>query len=78
MTADMRISKTIRLYKERAALQLIGEAFNVTNRANFSSFQTNQYTYSNATKIFTPTTNFFFPQNTSDQRILQLAARITF
>lgn len=78
LTADIRVSKTIRLYKERAALQLLGEAFNITNRANFSAFQLNLYTYSNATKVFTPTTNFMFPLNTSDPRILQLGARITF
>ena len=78
LTADIRASKIIPLHTERAGLQLIFEAFNVTNRANFSTFQTNLYTYSNATKIFTPTTNFLFPQNTTDPRILQLAARFTF
>ncbi|HEV3202206.1 MAG TPA: carboxypeptidase regulatory-like domain-containing protein, partial [Bryobacteraceae bacterium] len=41
-TADIRFTRDIRLYRERAALRLIFEAFNVTNRANFNSITTAQ------------------------------------
>ena len=64
------------LFRERVRLRLIGEAFNMTNRANFNALQTNQYTF--RTGVFTPTTNFLLPQSTFDPRILQLAAKITF
>jgi hypothetical protein len=58
---------------------LIGEAFNVTNRVNFISLRTAQYTFTGG--IFSPNANFFTPapgSSTSDPRILQLAAKIFF
>jgi hypothetical protein len=87
MTVDVRVTRAIS-FTERVRLQLIGEAFNLTNRANFGSstgtygIQTNLYTYSNATRIFTPTSNYLFRQTNYDpgigSRVLQLAAKITF
>jgi hypothetical protein len=74
---DLRITRDVAL-TERIRLRLIGEAFNITNRANFNAIQTNQYTFSGATGVFTPTTNFLFRQSTFDPRILQLAAKIVF
>ena len=60
-------------------LRLIFEAFNVTNRANFSALNTAAYTFNGTTRILTPTTNFKTKTGTtSDARILQLAAKITF
>jgi Carboxypeptidase regulatory-like domain/TonB dependent receptor len=77
MAADLRLTKTIHV-GEKVGVQLMGEAFNFTNRANFTALQTNLYTYNKATNIFTPTTNFLLPQATADPRILQLGARVTF
>jgi hypothetical protein len=60
-------------------LQLIGEAFNVTNRANFISLRTTQYNF-NGTQ-FVPLSTFLTPapgSATGDPRILQLAAKIFF
>jgi len=76
-TADLRISRTIRL-AERMQLRLIGEAFNVTNRSNFNNFNRGQYTFNATTRVFTPTTNFLIRTGSDAPRILQLAARITF
>lgn len=82
---DLRISRDIPVFKERVKLRLLGEAFNITNRANFSAVNTGQYTYSNATKTFTPNPSFFLKTTTFDAtsgayspRLFQLAAKIIF
>ena len=75
LTADIRVSRDIR-FTERAALKLIFEAFNVTNRANYNAITTGQYNFS-AGK-FTPSTTFLAPTSTYDPRIIQLAAKIIF
>jgi len=77
-TADIRFTRDIPLYRERAALRLMFEAFNVTNRANFSSITTAQYNFNATTRVFTPNATFLAPTTTFDPRILQLAAKITF
>jgi outer membrane receptor protein involved in Fe transport len=76
-TVDIRFSRDIRLH-ERAALRLIFEAFNLTNRANFNGITTAQYNYNNTTRVFTPNAAFLARTSTFDPRILQLAAKITF
>jgi hypothetical protein len=79
LTADARITRDIFLGSERVKLRLIAEAFNVTNRANFSAINTAAYTFNATTRVLTPTTNFKTKTGTtSDPRILQLAAKITF
>jgi hypothetical protein len=80
ITTDARISKDIPLMGERVRLRLIGEFFNITNRANFNGIQTTRYNFSTVagTGIFRPTTNFLATQTTFDPRIIQLAARIVF
>ena len=75
-TWDVRLTKDIPVVAERVKLRLIGEAFNVTNRANFNGIQTGQYLFSGG--IFRPTTNFGFAQSTFDPRIFQIAAKIIF
>ena len=88
-TVDLRLMRTIS-FRERLHLDLIGEAFNLTNRSNFGSstgvstgtfgIQTNKYTYSNF--IFTPASNFGARLGNYDpgvgSRVLQLAAKVTF
>ena len=73
---DLRVSRDIPVFRERVKLKLLGEAFNLTNRANFNALQTNRYTF--RTGVFTPTTNFLLRQSTFDPRILQLAVKLTF
>jgi hypothetical protein len=78
---DIRFSRNIMLYKERVGLRLIFEAFNLTNRVNFASLLTSQYTFSSGNKTFTPVATYLSPPSsnaTLDPRILQLAAKITF
>lgn len=77
-TVDARISRDIPLYRERARLRLMFEAFNLTNRANFNNFNRGQYTFNPATFVFTPTTNFLARTGSADPRILQVAAKIQF
>lgn len=78
MSADVRFTRDIPLHAERARLRLIAEAFNVTNRANFSSLLSTQYNFNASTRVFTPVPNFLARTQTFDPRILQLAAKITF
>jgi hypothetical protein len=54
------------------------EAFNLTNRANFTSINTTQYTYTAATRAFVSNPAFLSRTATADPRILQLAAKFTF
>uniref|UniRef100_Q01ZI5 TonB-dependent transporter Oar-like beta-barrel domain-containing protein n=1 Tax=Solibacter usitatus (strain Ellin6076) TaxID=234267 RepID=Q01ZI5_SOLUE len=75
---DIRFTRDIPLYRDRAALRLMFEAFNLTNRANFNSITTAQYNFNAATRVFTPNATFLFPTTTYDPRILQLAAKVTF
>lgn len=77
-TVDIRFTRDIPLYRDRAALRLIFEAFNLTNRANYNAINTAQYNYSNTTRVFTPNATFLTPTTTFDPRILQLAAKIIF
>ena len=75
---DMRVSKDIPLGGERMKLRIMGEAFNSFNHTNFTALQLVPYNYNATTRIFTPTSNFQVANATSDPRILQIAARITF
>src|SRR5205823_344142 len=77
-SGDVRISRAIALHGDRLQLRLIGEAFNITNRANFNNFNRGQFTFNATTRVFTPTTNFLVRTGSDSPRILQLAARITF
>jgi hypothetical protein len=78
VTADIRVTRDIPLYKERASLRLMFEAFNATNRANFNGITTAQYNFNASTRVFTPNTSFLARTTTYDPRILQLAAKIRF
>jgi len=78
---DARISRDIPLHGERVRLRIIAEAFNLTNRANFTSgssasIANTQYNFSAG--FFRPTANFLQKVAVSDPRILQLAAKIIF
>lgn len=79
MTDDVRLSRYFPLGSERLRLQIMGEAFNVTNSVNFVSLRTTQYNFSG--KAFLPLPTFLTAapgSATGDPRILQLAAKIFF
>lgn len=75
-TVYARLSKDVPLLQERMKIRFIGEAFNITNRANFNGIQTTRYSYSGG--FFRPTTNFLLRQSSFDPRIIQLAVKIIF
>ncbi|MBC7924738.1 MAG: TonB-dependent receptor [Bryobacteraceae bacterium] len=75
---DVRVSRSFRLFREGFELRLIGEAFNVFNRANFTGIAQTPLNYTAATRLFVPNTTFLSPTASADPRILQLAARINF
>ena len=77
-TVDLRVSRDIPLFRESVKMRLLGEAFNLTNRANFNTLQNSQYSFAGATNTFTPRTDFLARLNTFDARILQLAVKIIF
>ena len=64
-SVDLRFTRDIGI-REGARLRLIFEAFNLTNRANYSTILT------------TPGPTYLTPTATFDPRILQLAAKFTF
>jgi outer membrane receptor protein involved in Fe transport len=80
-TVDLRLTRDIPIV-ERARIRLIVEAFNLFNRANFSSISQNRYSYNAATRVFTPNAIFKSATGVLDpgigSRALQLAAKITF
>jgi hypothetical protein len=77
-TLDARVSKTIPLAGENVRLRLIGEAFNLTNRANVANVNRTPFNYTAATGTFTPVATFNAPNAALDPRILQIAAKIEF
>ncbi len=77
-TVDVRFSRDIQLYRERAKMRLVFEAFNLTNRSNFNNFNRGFYTFTAATRTFAPAAGFLQRTGSADPRILQLAAKITF
>jgi hypothetical protein len=74
---DLRVSKTVSLARA-SQVRLIVEGFNILNRANVSAIQQVAYTYDAAARVFTPNPTFGAATNTSDPRVLQIAARFTF
>jgi hypothetical protein len=76
-SVDIRFARDISIW-ERARLRLMFEAFNLTNRANYSNILTAQYNYNAATRVFTPAAGYLSPTATFDPRILQLSAKFTF
>jgi outer membrane receptor protein involved in Fe transport len=77
MSVDPRITRDIVL-PSNFRVQLIAEAFNVLNRHNVSNVNRTYYSYNATTKVFTPNPTFNLPTATSGQRIMQLAAKLTF
>jgi hypothetical protein len=74
---DPRIARDIPVFGG-TKLQLIAEAFNVTNRHNVSNVNRAKYGFNTTTLVLTPVSNFGVPSATSGQRIIQLAAKLMF
>src|SRR5262249_15300581 len=74
---DPRVTREIGVYAG-ARLQLIAEAFNLTNAHNINGYNRAYYSYNATTKVLTPLTTFGTPTATSGQRIVQLAGKVTF
>ncbi|HYO81924.1 MAG TPA: TonB-dependent receptor [Bryobacteraceae bacterium] len=76
-TLDTRVSKFIPLGFERMRLQLIGEAFNLTNRTNITGVQSGQFNFNAAAGTFTRAGNFLFASSSGAPRTIQLALRLS-
>ena len=76
-SVDPRVTRDIGVYGG-ARLQLIAEAFNLTNANNINGFNRTFYSYNATTKVLTPLSTFGTPTTTSGQRIVQLAGKVTF
>jgi hypothetical protein len=74
---DPRITRDIPLYGG-TRLQLIAEAYNVTNRKNISNVNKPLFSYNATTNVLTPIATFNTPTATAGQRIIQLAGKVTF
>jgi outer membrane receptor protein involved in Fe transport len=80
VTVDARAAKTFFL-TERFQLQLIGEAFNLFNRVNYTGYNRTLYNVGGTLPTavtLTPRPDFGFPRAAADQRIGQLALRLIF
>ena len=79
-TVDLRLTRDFRL-AEHARLRLIGEGFDLTNRANFATIQNNQYTFTGDGHVHSHP-NFLAKLSMAPQgvgnSVFQLAAKITF
>ena len=75
VTFDPRISREFPIGSAR--LQLIWEAFNLFNRDNINGVDTTYYSVSNNT-VLTRATTFGRPLSSYGERIMQLAAKVTF
>lgn len=77
-TLDARVTKIVPLWKETVRLRLVGEAFNLANRANVANVNRTPFNYNSTTKVFTPVAIFGTAATAADPRILQIAAKIEF
>ena len=74
---DPRITRDIPLVGG-TKLQLIAEAYNLTNRHNVSAVNRALYSYDATAQVLKPITSFGVPNATAGQRIVQLAGKVTF
>ncbi len=76
-TVDLRVAKRIPLFG-RTELELIAEAFNLLDRDNIVGQRTAFYNYDVARNLLIPQSNFGQDVAAADNRIVQLAARLSF
>ncbi|HVE71490.1 MAG TPA: TonB-dependent receptor [Thermoanaerobaculia bacterium] len=75
-TLDPRISKDIAFGGTR--LQLIAEVFNLLDRNNVSNVNRTVYAYNATTNVMTVNAAYLAPSAVTGQRIMQLAAKLSF
>ena len=80
--SDPRLTKDIPLRGDMH-LQLIAEAFNLTNKSNVSNLRNTAYTYNIGTNVFTPAssdplTGYLSPSAVAGPRTYQFAAKFLF
>jgi hypothetical protein len=79
VTMDLRLAKDVPLWREsKVRLKLIGEAFNLANRANITGRNGVQYNVNLNNFEFRPNSSYLFDTTAADPRILQLALKLTF
>ncbi len=76
-TVDLRVSKRIP-FGARFAVELIAEAFNLFNEDNINAQRSVFYNYNVASNTLIPVSNFGDDVAAADNRIIQLAAKLTF
>jgi outer membrane receptor protein involved in Fe transport len=76
-TIDLRIARSIP-FPGDVKLELIAEAFNLLDADNIVGQRNGRYNYVAATNSLTPITNFGTDSTAADNRILQLALKLTF
>jgi len=81
-SVDPRLTKDIPL-RGSMHLQLIAEAFNLTNKSNVSNLRNTAYTYNLSTNVFTPAssdplTGYLSPSAVVGPRTYQFAAKFLF
>ncbi|MCU1350351.1 MAG: hypothetical protein JWO56_3381, partial [Acidobacteria bacterium] len=82
LSIDPRVTRDIPL-RGAIHLQLIAEAFNLTNRSNVSNVRNTAFTYNNTANTFTPAssdplTGYLSPSAVAGPRTYQFAAKILF
>ena len=73
---DLRLSRDFPVMKERVKLRLLGEGFNLRNRANLNTLQNTQSSLDNGR--FKTDKNFLLPQRNYADSVLQLAREKSF
>jgi hypothetical protein len=74
---DLRVAKRI-AFGERFGAELIAEAFNLLDRDNINAQRTGFYTYDTANNLLVPQAGFGTDLGAADNRIVQLAVKLTF
>lgn len=74
---DLRVAKRI-AFGERFGAELIAEAFNLLDRDNINAQRTGFYTYDTVNNLLVPQAGFGTDLGAADNRIVQLAVKLTF
>jgi hypothetical protein len=74
---DLRVSKRFPVSGD-TDLELIAEAFNLFDRDNITGQRTGFYNYDSRANLLIPVSNFGEDITAADNRIVQLAVKLTF
>lgn len=76
-TLDLRVAKRI-AFGDRFGAELIAEAFNLLDRDNINAQRSGFYTYDTVNNVLVPQAGFGTDLAAADNRIVQLAIKLTF